>query len=367
MDIKQEEKKIAPETAPKVSAKDLEKNAQAQKEEKIEKDIERNFQIRTMPKKYKTIAAVDGQKGTRIVGVVIIFLGFLTMVALIVAAYLYFIKPQTELGLSVKEPIVVKKTETEEKSVSEKKAETTIPKTIEKDNGKEELLEEEEQELKIIIEEATTTPTKEASSTIEEIASTTSENEEDNIVLIKPDDTDNDGLFDKEELILGSDSSSPDSDQDGYDDLKEVLGLYNPINTDKLYANPGINTYRNEYLKYTLLYPKAWRMSVVGDNDSVVFAVGDGSFINLIAQPNIDHKDIVSWVNELLPKADAREDNVVEGENWRGLFHENQRIFYLTDNNFENIFIFDYSPVSEDSMDYYNIFQVMIKSFVIEE
>lgn len=339
-----------------------EKTDQEKKDEAAEREVDENIRIHTMPRKYKTTSPNAGHKQSKIVGVIIISVGFLIMAGLIVGAYFFLIKPQP----STDEPIVVKNTEapvkTEEKTpVVEKKIqeEEEKPATEEKKEGDLIFIEEE------LVEESATSTEEEATST-EESATSTEEVSEEEAILTVASDSDNDGLFDKEEAILGSDLTSVDSDKDGYDDLAEVLGLYNPVNTDKLYANPGINKYNNEYLKYSLLYPKAWRMSVVGDNDSVVFAVGDGSFINLIAQPNTDGSDIASWLKSLLPKADIESDDIVSKDGWSGVFHENKRIFYLTDNEKKNVFIFDYSPAKEDSLDYYNIFQVMINSFEIE-
>ena len=47
-------------------------------------------------------------------------------------------------------------------------------------------------------------------------------------------DTDNDGLFDDEEVEYGTDINNPDSDGDGYLDGDEVDAGYNPMGEGKL-------------------------------------------------------------------------------------------------------------------------------------
>ena len=58
-------------------------------------------------------------------------------------------------------------------------------------------------------------------------------------------DSDKDGLTDKEENAIGSDSNNPDSDGDGYSDLSELLNLYNPDGEGKLEDSPAIKKYKN--------------------------------------------------------------------------------------------------------------------------
>src|SRR3989339_11557 len=51
-------------------------------------------------------------------------------------------------------------------------------------------------------------------------------------------DTDQDGLSDIEEVILGSNANLKDSDGDGYADLTETLGLYNPAGEGNILVKP---------------------------------------------------------------------------------------------------------------------------------
>lgn len=63
------------------------------------------------------------------------------------------------------------------------------------------------------------------------------------------DDSDNDGLSDHEEIIIyTTDPNNPDTDGDTYQDGSEVLNGYSPLGNGKLEANPGpgnLNTNEN--------------------------------------------------------------------------------------------------------------------------
>lgn len=378
----------------KAEVDDPETRKKRKAEEEIEKDIEDNVKVHAMPRKYKTVSRPQSPGKTKTVGALIISLGFLFMIGMIVGGYLYFIKPQTEEGIkktaekrqaeeSDRQNKEIESAEKQkDKEEQEKKQEEKDKDEDKKEDGgsQDKNKKEDTKETNIksdLSSDSRSTSTEEDPTDIRKVATSTdgmatssdetSTSTEETTQMVSAADSDNDGLLDIEEEILGSNSSSTDSDNDGYDDLSELLSLYNPVNTDKLYANDAINKYENELLGYSLLYPKAWRRSVVGENDSVVFAIGDGSFVNIIAQPNKNGQAILAWVKELLPSTEAGEDDVVEGKGWKGLFHDNGRIFYLTDDKRENIFIFDYSPARQDSLDHINIFRMMINSFELSD
>lgn len=53
-------------------------------------------------------------------------------------------------------------------------------------------------------------------------------------------DSDQDGLTDKEEALLGTKSDTADSDGDGYDDLTEIRSGYDPAGQGKLTNNRNL-------------------------------------------------------------------------------------------------------------------------------
>ena len=175
-------------------------------------------------------------------------------------------------------------------------------------------------------------------------------------------DSDGDGLSDEEEAILGTDPYNPDTDGDGYDDLTEVLNLYDPLGPGRLYENPNILRYENEFFNYNLLYPTSWDLSSLSDGSSVLFAIDNDSFIQVLVEKNESNQNIRDWYANRFFNI-INESDVVKGDGWRGVYSEDELVFYLSDNNWRNVYTILYSTPTEKEMTYYNIFKMMIKSF----
>jgi len=187
------------------------------------------------------------------------------------------------------------------------------------------------------------------------------------IGLSKGIDSDGDGLTDKEEALLGCSSESIDSDGDGYDDLHEIMNLYNPNGADRLINNSNINKYLNYTFAYSLLYPNSWKQSTVGGDDSLMFKSSDNQFIQVIVQPNADQEPIEDWYNKQFGQATIDNSKKVAGVGWQGIRSEDDLTIYLTDKEYNYIFVITYNYSSSNSLDYVNIFEMMVRSFVVEE
>ena len=178
-------------------------------------------------------------------------------------------------------------------------------------------------------------------------------------------DTDKDGLSDKEEKLLGSQKNNIDSDGDGYDDLLEVMNLYNPIEErpDRLINNKNIIKYQSS-LNYSIFYPASWLQQIVGGDDSVIFKSDDGHFIQVITQPNNNQSSITNWYKSQFEDAQIPYKRRITTNTWSGIKSEDELILYLTDNNYKNIFILSYTPKLNDALEYQHIFEMMIESFL---
>lgn len=323
--------------------KSLATNPPEEKEEVGKIDIEKNILIHTMPRKFKVSANGARSGKTKIVGIIIMIAGVLILIALVYLAYIYLIKAPAQ----PKEPTV----------------KTEIPKEIE--TPEEEEVEEEVEEPKIeetpVEEEEIATTTEETATSSQE-ATSTEELPVEGIVQ----DSDEDGLSDLEEEIFGSDINLADSDGDGYEDKGEVGNLYNPAGTGLLADNPNISQYQNSAFGYRLLYPAIWFEQSIGDASSVIFGATNGSFVQIISQANEDKMAIDDWFVKQFPEETVKEGDIMEGDNWQGIFHKDKKIFYLTDTDNGSLFIISYVPEPEDSLDYYNIFKMAIDSFQIE-
>lgn len=178
-------------------------------------------------------------------------------------------------------------------------------------------------------------------------------------------DSDSDGLTDKEEKVFGSNSTVSDTDNDGYNDFKEVLNGYNPSGVGILSTNSNLQIYNNKTYKYNLLYPSTWEQTTSGGDDSVVFKVEDGSFIQVITQNNKEKQSIEDWYKQQFNIDAINQSDLIVNEDWSGLTSQDGLTVYLVDSNKKYIFIITYNPASSNTLNYLNLFKAMVKSFKI--
>ncbi|MFH1232376.1 MAG: hypothetical protein V1651_00725 [Patescibacteria group bacterium] len=178
-------------------------------------------------------------------------------------------------------------------------------------------------------------------------------------------DSDGDELTDKEEKVFGSNSTVFDTDNDGYNDFKEVLNGYNPSGAGALSTNSNLQIYNNKTYKYNLLYPSTWEQTTSGGDDSVVFKAEDGSFIQVITQNNKEKQLIEDWYKQQFNIVDINQNNLIVNEGWSGITSQDGLTVYLVDSNKKYIFIITYNPASSNTLNYPNLFKAMIKSFKI--
>jgi hypothetical protein len=180
-------------------------------------------------------------------------------------------------------------------------------------------------------------------------------------------DTDNDGLTDAEEIILGTKSSAADSDGDGYSDLAELNNFYDPAGPGKLEASPVWKKYFNPTYNYSLLQPASFVLKPLGGDYSVSFVAPDNQFFQIEVQPNTTRASIMDWYREQFGEP-ADVTRLVEGKDtsgtpsWLGQRSADGLNFYLTDNKFSNIITLSYNVGLERIITYPNLFNVFIKS-----
>jgi hypothetical protein len=98
-------------------------------------------------------------------------------------------------------------------------------------------------------------------------------------------DSDSDGLTDLEETaIYHSDPNNPDSSKCGYLDGNQVAYLYDPASTvchSLLKNNPGITTYQNSTLHYSVLQPSSWTVREDVANNATYFTASDSEVVEV--------------------------------------------------------------------------------------
>lgn len=179
-------------------------------------------------------------------------------------------------------------------------------------------------------------------------------------------DSDQDGLTDKEEALLGASPLTPDTDSDGYFDGAELKNLYDPASPGKLIDNPAAALYENKTFNYNLIYPRAFMVSTNGGDDSVMFKTDDNQFIQAIVQPNVNAQTLEAWYLDQLAVLSVKESDRLSGVGWQGLKSPDGLTVYLMDGRQNYIFGLSYNLGGGNITEYLNIYEMMVKSFTLK-
>ncbi len=282
----------------------------------------------------------------KMVGLVIIAGGLLFIGGLVYLSYIFIIKPQTnkDLVLNTAPPVVVPAV------ISNLLATTT-----------------EEIVISTSTEVATVTPNViELASTSDELIMNEELNGKQGTDLPPLLDTDNDGLNDEEEQVLGTNASLADSNGNTYTDLVEINNGYDPVVSGKLNENPNLEKYVNKTLLYEMLYPKSWLANSLTGDATITFTAPDDSIIQVSVQDNSDHQSILGWYGTSFPDATITYEKLKSTPNWDGIFGANGLNFYLTDKKRNTVYIISYIPSVDGRVAYPNIFNLMINSLIVK-
>ena len=178
-------------------------------------------------------------------------------------------------------------------------------------------------------------------------------------------DSDGDGLYDEEEIILQTSIFLKDTDGDGYEDLFEIKNGYNPIGSGLLEDAESISVYKNIKNRFSFLYPTAWDLQELSDN-LIAFEINDSSFIQLSIIENHDKLGILNWYQENFPEESIDYQSVISKPGYEGVVSKNKLNVYFTDEKRSSIFIFSYMPISTERLSLINIFSLIYSSFKIE-
>jgi|GEM_PF-1191670 len=183
-------------------------------------------------------------------------------------------------------------------------------------------------------------------------------------------DSDSDGLTDKEEELLGADSEKADSDADGYSDLSELNNFYNPAGAGRLAENAGIKKYSDASFNFEILYPAGWSEEKSG-GQAIILRSPDNHFLQALIQPNAEKEDIEAWYLKqfditAVPDDWKTEKETLDGKTvWQGIKSPDGLTMYLTGADKEYIYVLTYSPGEGRTLEYLNIFNMVIASFTL--
>lgn len=175
-------------------------------------------------------------------------------------------------------------------------------------------------------------------------------------------DSDNDGLTDKEEVVLGTNLNAADSDGDTYADLVEVNNGYNPAGEGKLTDNRNLGTYVNTTFNVSILYPVAWKQTIASTDDSIMLTAPDQQFIQLLVQPNTEREDILSWYKKTFNVETIPTSQLYTNNNWDSVRTPDGLTAYITNKDKSYLFIVTYNLGSPRVLNYKHILDLMLRS-----
>jgi len=316
--------------------------------------------IHSMPKRFLGPSDTNKQSA-KTTGFLILGLGAVILLIIFVAVYYFLINQKTETDETITDYSAARIEETQKIPEENTEIKTvTVKEEEEEESMKTIQTEEEEGEV-----EATSTEKKKIETIVIDQASTTQATTTDaqtESIYARALDTDSDGLTDVEEGVLGTDPEAEDSDSDGYSDLSELGNLYNPAGTGKIIINPNIKKYSNLSYSYSLYYPSIWSVDTIGDEDSIMFKLGNDQFIQIIIQENINKQGLESWYTEQFNVSELEEGQDFYKKGWYAIRSVDGLNFYLSNPDQSFIYTITYNLGLDETLNFQNIFKMMIDS-----
>jgi hypothetical protein len=175
-------------------------------------------------------------------------------------------------------------------------------------------------------------------------------------------DFDRDGLSDTEEILLGTNFESIDSDSDTFDDYSELLNLYNPAGEGTLIVNANISKYSNGSYQYSLYHPAAWKLETIGGEESILFRASNNQFIQIIVAVNSEGESIENWYKEKISDSPVKPEQKYYKKGWTGVRSNDGLNIYLMNPTQSHVFTVTYNTGITNTTDFKAIFEMMVKS-----
>ena len=177
-------------------------------------------------------------------------------------------------------------------------------------------------------------------------------------------DTDNDGLSDMAETLLGTNPQAADSDNDGYSDKQEILSGYNPSGAGKLGDISQLALYTAANNIFAVVYPNTW--TATSSASSTLFSAPDQSFIQVSYEDSEqDNVDILSWYYSQFPEdTDLNVGRLLVGNMGAGILSADQQIAYFLAPDHRHVYVVSYIK-SGDAVPYLEIFKLMAATLMI--
>lgn len=326
----------------------------------------KDVHIFTMPKPFKKVSTqknseADSAKKT---GFIILVFGFLFLLMILAAAYYYFVMMPAQEELvdsnqsSIQEQEENKKAEVgdvapeknnEVEALNNEVKKTTLEQENQSPNDNQGMEDQEVQEDQEVAETIT-----------EDIPEEVAEVKMPPVVPII--DNDDDGLSFKEEMVVGTSDSSPDTDSDSYTDLAEMLSGYNPLGEGSLSNNINFKKFENTRYKFSFYYPKTFKMTE-NSNDAIILDLGDEDFFQFFIEVNKNKLSIEDWYKNQFGVNVIDSELIFVNEDWNAIRKKDSRSIFFKNNRDDYVIAFNYSTKSEG--EYQNIFEVVFNTFEV--
>lgn len=178
-------------------------------------------------------------------------------------------------------------------------------------------------------------------------------------------DTDGDKLSDIEENLYHTNSTLIDSDGDGYNDLDELLGLFDPTKGDgaRLFESGLVDVYQNSNYNYSLLYPASWTArALTSENKEIIFNSDISEFIEIIVQSNPLGLSAYNWYLSQNPTVNTGNLTTLLIDNLPAVQSPDGLTTYLGVGS--NIYIITYNVGTTQQMNFYSTYQFFLKTFM---
>jgi hypothetical protein len=178
-------------------------------------------------------------------------------------------------------------------------------------------------------------------------------------------DSDNDGLTNATEPLLGADPSKIDTDNDGYTDGLEVGSDYDPAvgNSAKLKNSAYLFTYTSSRFGYSLLYPKAWTARATDQESAqVVFSSEEASeFMEVLIVDNPEKLTSTTWYAQQGLGLKPEEVPIINSGSFTWATSLNGLNAYLATDRY--IITFSYNIGTKTEASFGTLFQAILHSF----
>jgi len=174
------------------------------------------------------------------------------------------------------------------------------------------------------------------------------------VLLLLASDTDNDGLTD---------------DSDGFTDAKELLNGYSPVapGEAQLIDDDFVDFFYTDFStdNFRVLGIKDWTVNSISALKQLRLTIDTGETIKISVVDNFENISVLNWYLQKNPGVALSKIEIIELPlDFTGLMSPDGTRAYLTDQQREKIYVFEYLVDSQDYMFRYpNIFRMLINNF----